>query len=126
VLKITLRPGAFVEPSLVFRQIAVAGYQARTSDVRLSAEGTLTKEGDRLLLTLHNVKPGPQTFTLLPAPSKNTTEEATNTAAFNRLAARAGQRVEVTGQWRAGVNKTDHPTLLISGAGEPLKPKVGA
>jgi hypothetical protein len=57
VLKITLRPGAFVEPSLVFRQIAVAGYQARTSDVRLSAEGTLTKEGDRLLLTLDNVNP---------------------------------------------------------------------
>ncbi len=126
MLKITLRPGAYVEPSVIFRQIAVAGYQARTSDVRLSAIGTLTKEGGRLLLTLDDVKPGPQTFTLAPAPSKNPAEQAASTTGFDRLAARNGQRVEVTGQWRAAMNKTDLPTLLISGAGESPKPKAGA
>ncbi len=130
VVNITLRPGAFVEPPVIFRQIAAAGYQARTSDVRLSAAGALTKEGDRLFLTLDDVKPGPQTFALAPAPSKKAAEQEANMAAFKSLAARSGQRVEVTGLWRAGANKTDRPTLLISGgtgssAGEPPKAKSG-
>ena len=130
MVRITLRPGAFVDPPVVFRQIAAAGYQARASDVHLSAEGALTKEGDRLLLTLDDVKPGPQTFALAPASSKNAAEQAANTAAFDRLAARAGQRVEVTGSWRAGTGKNGRPTLLISNmsisANEPPKAKPGA
>lgn len=44
------------------KTIEEGGYGARREDIRLMLIGTLSKEGESFVLTLGDVKPGPQVF----------------------------------------------------------------
>ena len=46
------------------KTIEDGGYGARRDDIRLTLTGVLSKEGESFVLTLGDVKPGPQAFLL--------------------------------------------------------------
>lgn len=94
-----MKKGVWVDPPRFFAAIKEAGYQARPDDVRLTVAGKVTRSGERLLLTV-DVTPGPQVFVLVPAPVKNSKEQAAFTAAYRSLDGLVGQSVELEGGWR--------------------------
>ena len=112
-LEIALKPGAWIDPPQLFRQIAEAGYQARKDDVRLALTGTITKEGDDLLFTMGDVKPGPRVFRLAEAVSKNTEEQAALTAAFRGAGQSVGRPVQIDAYWQSPAEKEGKATLLV-------------
>ena len=103
----------WVDPAQFIKQIAGAGYQARKDDLRLTLTGKVTKEGDTYLLTVADVKPGPQVFVLNPATSKDAKEHASFSGAFGALAQRVGQATEVEGFWSPPGKEGDKPRLLV-------------
>ena len=116
-MNIRLKPGVWIEPAAFFKQIEGAGYQARKNDVRLSLTGTVTKEGDELLLSVADVKPGPQVFRLAAAVSKDAKEQATVTDAFGNVGQSVGRSVLLEGYWLPPANKGGRATLLVRTVG---------
>ena len=102
-----------MDPTLFFKNIGDAGYQARRDDVRFTMTGMLSKEGDTLLLTVSDVKPGPQVFALAPATSKDAKEQAAFTAAYDDLAKRVGQSVTLEAFWKPPAKKEAKAVLLV-------------
>lgn len=121
----TLKPGAWIDPALFIKQIADAGYEARKDEVRLTLTGKLDKEGDRLLLTLDDVKPEPQKFVIVKGESKKEKETKDFADAYTQAEAFAGKTVQVEGLWKPANTKQDKnalPTLTLTHIGE-WKPK---
>jgi hypothetical protein len=96
-----LKPGAWIEVDKYVKQIADAGYQARRDDIRLTVTGMVTKEGDKLLLTVDDVKPEAQTLALSAASSKDRAEAERFASELRSAADKLGKRVEVVGWWKA-------------------------
>ena len=105
-----MKPGVWIDPPQFSKQIKTAGYQARTDDLRLTLTGQLNKEGPRLSLTVHDVKPGPQTFLLVKGTSKDAKEDHALSHAFEQVSAKAGQAVEIEGWWRPAKGKGQNAT----------------
>jgi hypothetical protein len=120
---VSIKPGVWIEPSRFFQQISDAGYAARKDDVRLTLTGTLVKEGDRLLLRVEDVKPGPQEFLLLPGKSKDEKEASAFAEAFQEASEKVGKTVELEGVWKPAdkKDKTALPTLTLRRVAE-IKP----
>lgn len=104
-LDVTLKPGTWIDPPRFFKQIGDAGYGARKDDTRLTLTGKLTKDGDRLLLTLDDVKPGPQSFVVVRGTSKDAKEAQALDTAWSEAQKLAGQMVELEGRWKPGEKK---------------------
>ena len=101
---VTLRPGAWIEPEQLFRQIALTGYKARPDDVSLTLRGRVTRSPDGLLLTVGDVTPGPQRFLLAPADDKARRE-------MEKFGAEPGE-TEVEARWRPVAPRNPPPALL--------------
>lgn len=82
-------------------------------DIRLTLRGKIERDGDRFVLVLNDVKPGPQRFKLGPATSKDAKETATFKEAFGKLAEMAGKTVEMEAWWREPAKKEESPILLV-------------
>jgi hypothetical protein len=108
-----VKPGAWIDPSQYIKSIGDAGYQARKDDVRLTLMGKLSREGDDYLLTLDDVKPGPQVFVVQAATPKNEKERADFATAFGRLGKLTGQEVELEAFWKPSSKKGEKASLLV-------------
>ena len=102
---VTLRPGAWIEPEQLFRQIALTGYKARPDDVSLTLRGRVTRslEG-ALLLTVSDITPGPQRFLLAPADDNAARE-------LEKLGTEP-RDTEVEARWRPVPPHHPQPALL--------------
>ena len=110
-LDITLKPGTWLDPNAFIKQIADAGYAARKDEIRLTLTGKLSQNGDRVLLLLEDVKPGPQTLLLVSGTSKDDKESKAMAEAWKQTTAKIGEVVEVEGYWKAGDTKKDKGAL---------------
>lgn len=107
----TLKPAAWVDPDKFIKQIADAGYAARKDDIRLTLTGKVTKEGDKLFLTVDDVKPGPQKFLLLQGMNKNEKQAKDRSDAYQAVSSKAGEIVELEGLWKPADTKKDKQAL---------------
>jgi hypothetical protein len=119
-----VKPGAWIDPSAYIKSIGDAGYQARKDDVRLTLTGKLSREGDAYLLTLDDVKPGPQVFVVQSATSKNEKEKADFASAFGRLGDMTGQTVELEAFWKPPAKKGEKAILLVRRVGPVSQAKT--
>ena len=106
-----------MDPNAFIKQIADAGYQARKDDIRLILIGKLTKEADRLVFTMDDVKPGPLRFEVIRGTSKDEKESKSLATAYEEASNRAGQKVEIEGYWKPADTKKDKtalPTLAVT------------
>jgi len=134
-LDVTLKPDAWVDPEKFVKQIADAGYAARRDEIKLTLTGMLLREGERLLFTMSDVKPGPQTFIIVAVASKVEKDEKAIEEAFKEAGDRVGETVEIEGYWRPADTKKDKnalPTLALirvsasSGAAPATNPRPEA
>ena len=123
-LDITLKPGVWIEPTRYFQQISDAGYEARKDSVRLTLTGKITKEGDKLFLTLEDVKPNPVKFVLLAGTSKKEEEAKKLAVAFQMAGEHLDQTLELEGTWKPAdkKDKAALPSLMVLRV-SLLKPK---
>lgn len=110
-LDVTLRPGAWVDPSTFIKQIGDAGYAARKDDIRLTLTGKVVKEGSKLVLVVEDVKPAPQRLELLPPPAKNAKAANSWKEALKTIDDAAGRSMEVEGYWTPANTKKDKDAL---------------
>jgi len=125
-LDVTLKPGAWIDPEKIFRQISDAGYSARKDEVRLTLTGKILKEGDKLFLLLDDIKSGPLKFLLLKGSSKKEQEAKALTEAFQAAGEQGDMTVELEGLWRPADkrDKSALPMLTVLKVG-PARPKEG-
>lgn len=125
-LDVTLKAGSWIEPEKFIKQIADAGYEARKDDIKLTVTGKLDRDGDRLALTLDDVKPATQKFVVTKGDSRKEKEAREFTDAYAQAETLAGKRVEIEGYWRPADRKKDKdalPSLAVTRITE-LKPKT--
>lgn len=106
----------WIDPPKFFKQIEDAGYGARKEDVRLNLTGKITKVGDRLLLTVDDVKPKSQAFVLVEGKSKKEKETKALAGAFKEAGDLVDKQVEIEGEWKPPLDKKDKaalPTLTV-------------
>ena len=121
----------WIDPPQFFNQIKGAGYQPRTDDLRLTLTGQLNREGGRLTLAVHDVKPGPQTLVLVKGSSREAKEDHALAHAYEQASGKAGQAVEIEGWWRPAKGKGENATppslivIRVAPAG-PAKPATTA
>jgi hypothetical protein len=107
---VTLKEGVWIDIPRFFKQVSDAGYGPRREDVRLTLTGKITEEGNRLLLTVDDVKPGPQVFLLAQGKSKDAKEKGQMEKAFKDARSLVGEVVEMEGVWKPPVNKSEKDT----------------
>jgi hypothetical protein len=115
-LDVTLKRGVWIDPAKFVQQIADAGYAARKDDVRITLTGLISKDGENLLLTAEDLKPGPPKFELIQAKGRNEKEASAWAEAFKVAGASIGKMVELDGYWTpANVkkNKDALPNLAV-------------
>ncbi len=95
---ISLKSVSWIDPPKFAKQIADAGYGARKEEVRLTVVGTVERDGDRLVLTLPEMKP-PIRLLLSATGLKDKAAAATATEAIKLLEQNVGKLVEVEGMW---------------------------
>lgn len=110
-LDVTLKPGIWIDPEKFIKQIGDAGYAARKDDIRLTVTGKITKEGDKLLFSMEDVKPGPQKLLLVQGKNKNEKEAKAWADAFMETSNKIGETVELEGFWKPGDTKKDKEAL---------------
>lgn len=76
----------------------------------MTLTGKITEEGNRLLLTVDDVKPGPQVFLLAQGKSKDAKEKGQMEKAFKDARSLVGEVVEMEGVWKPPVNKSEKDT----------------
>lgn len=84
--------------------------------MRLTLTGKITKDGDRLLLTLDDIKPGVQKFLLVKGDSKKDDAKQKLADAFKEAGDLADKQVELEGEWKVPADKKDKtalPTLTV-------------
>jgi hypothetical protein len=124
-IDVTLKPGVWIEPPRFFEKIADAGYAARKEDVRLTLSGSLSKEGDKLILTLADVGSAPVKLAVVEGKGKDAVETKQATDAFKSANDLAGQPVEIEGWWRAPKQKGGTAELAVTRV-TPAKARPGA
>ncbi len=125
-LDVTLKAESWIEPEKFLKQIADAGYEARKDDVRLTLRGKLDKDGDRLILTLDDVQPGPQKFVVTQGESKKEKEAKDFADAYAQAQGLVGKAVEIEGYWKPADKKKVKealPGLTVTRIAE-FKPKT--
>jgi hypothetical protein len=110
-LEITLKRGVWTDPSKFIQQIAGAGYAARKSEVRITLTGMISKEGDRIVLTANDLKPGPPKFELVQAKGSGEKEARTWSEALQAAGEMSGKTVEVEGFWTPPDTKKNKDAL---------------
>ena len=90
-MKVTLKPGAWVDPAKMMQAVGDAGFTPVPEDVRLTVTGTLEKREGRFVLVLDRMKE-PRTLTCIASGPDNVLERA--------LAQNAGRAVEIHGRWQ--------------------------
>ena len=86
-IEVSSRSGIWLDPALLLKQIARAGYEARRGDVLVRATGRLRRVGDRWTLALEQPGGAAREVALVGAPGPGWVEDAA---------------VEVRGLWRPG------------------------
>ena len=115
-LDVTLKRGVWIDPAKFIQQIADAGYAARKDDVRVTLTGTVSKGGDRLLVTVDDLKAGSVKFELVLAKGRNEKEASAWSDAFKAVGESAGKPIELEGFWTPAnlkKNKDALPTLSV-------------
>ena len=116
-LDVFLKRGVWIDPPLFFKQVEAAGYGARKNEVIMTLTGKLAREGDRLILTVDDVKPGPQKFVIVKGTSKDSKQNHSFGHAYDEAGKHAGRAVEVDGWWKPPADKKDKnalPTLAVT------------
>lgn len=90
VVRVTLKPGAWVDPSRMTQAIHDAGFTPVPEDVRFTMTGLLETRDGRVVLALEG---------MTTARDVDCVEPADRGASDPRLAGHAGQRVELKGRW---------------------------
>ena len=90
LVRVSLKPGAWVEPTKMTRAIRDAGFTPVPEEVSLTVTGTLESREGRFVLVLdHMVKP--MEVACIPAPDGDAPEAALRT--------NLGKTVEIEGLW---------------------------
>jgi len=90
VVRVILKPGAWVDPSRMTQAIRDAGFTPVPEDVRFTMTGALESRQGRVVLVLEG---------MATAREVDCVEPADRGASDSRLAGHAGQRVELKGRW---------------------------
>ena len=106
-----LKRGVWTDPPQFFKQVEAAGYGARKNEVAITLTGKLTREGEWLLLTVDDVRPGPQRFVIVKGTSRDSKQNHAFGHAYDEAGKHAGRSVEVDGWWRPPADKKDKAAL---------------
>src|SRR5580765_7117018 len=90
-MKVTLKAGAWVEPSRMIKAIRDAGFTPVPEDIHLTLSGTLEARDGGVVLVLTGMT-APREMTCTAAPGHD--------AIPRELKERSGRKVELTGRWR--------------------------
>ena len=90
-MKVTLKPGAWVEPSRMIKAIRDAGFTPVPEEVHLTLSGTLESRDGGVVLVLTGMTT-PREMTCAAAPGHD--------ALARELREQSGRKVEITGRWR--------------------------
>ncbi len=93
MLDVTLRPGAWVDPARMLQVIRDAGFTPVPEEVRLVVTGTLSREGESLVLALDGMR-SPRDLICITGAGPGAPDAAA-------AAALVGRRVEAEGRWVA-------------------------
>lgn len=102
-LQIGLKPGVWIAPSRLLKQIVNAAFQPRYKDFQLTLSGVLKKDGSDWSLVVNDFKSKPMTFRIIFEEGK-TPKEGKARKSIDELEERAGKLdgldVELEGWWR--------------------------
>lgn len=119
-----------MDPDKFIRQIADAGYQARRDDIRLTLSGKVTRDGDRFLLAIEDVKP-PVSLALSSDGAKGNEAKKSAERAKAEAEKMVGQTVVLEGYWKPADRKKVEGTAatlvlvrVIENKAEPDKSAV--
>jgi hypothetical protein len=90
-MKVTLKAGAWVEPSGMIKAIHDAGFTPVPEDIHLTLVGTLEARDGGVVLVLTGMTT-PREMTCTPAPGHD--------AIPRELKEQSGRKVEIKGRWR--------------------------
>jgi len=108
-MKVTLKAGAWVEPSRMIKAIRDAGFTPVPEDVHLTLTGTIEAREDRTVLVLAGMTM-PREVACVAAPGHDTIPTV--------LRQQVGRLVEIKGRWRlegSGLLETESVSPLPEG-----------
>jgi hypothetical protein len=101
-LDVYLKPGEWISPTTLIKQISKTGFFPRSADVKISVTGRLKYVDGKLLLCGDNVETAVPRIVLRAAPNRNPTISRTIEERLKSLTIVSSQRVAVEGRWMQG------------------------